>query len=379
MRMSFTEKYLAALNAKLPGLADDLAKIGQRELETESTRGLNSFRTHGGPGLLVPERHGGPGATALEAVHCGRALGALAPSLAVATTMHNFSVAALVSVEEYFEGFEWMILDAIANDRLLISSAFAEGISGKGFLTPTMQARKSGSNWIVSGSKKPCSLSRSMDLMSASVALSDGDERVGIGIIVIPASMEGITTKPFWDAYVLRGAESEEVILTDVEVPDELVMKPEEESASISMEALEAKALIWFTLLISAVYIGMASTIVDQLLQAKKGTAENRAAAASELEAATLALERVAAVVDGNNAALESLPQALIARYAAQSAIRRSVDTAVESLGGMQYIKNPVIGYLASAVHALAFHPPSRISMAEQLEKSFTGQPMSIA
>lgn len=375
--MSFMDKYLAILDAKLPGLADDLAKIGQRDLETDSTRGLSSFRVRGGPGLLVPERHGGSGASALEAVHCVRALGALAPSLSVATTMHNFSVAALVSVEENFDGFEWMILDAIANDRLLISSAFAEGLSGQGFLTPTMTAAKNGTSWIVNGSKKPCSLSRSMDLMSASVALMDGDERVGIGVIVIPATMDGITTKPFWDAPVLRGAESEEVILSDVEVPDELVMKPEE-SATASLDALEAKSLIWFTLLISAAYVGMASALVEQLLKAKRGPAERRVAAASELEAATMALERVATVVDANNAAPESLPQALIARYAAQSAIRRSVETAVECLGGMQYIKNPMVGYLASAVHALAFHPPSRMSVVEELEKSFVGQQMSI-
>lgn len=376
--MNFTEQYLSTLDAKLPGLAEDLAKIGPEELESDSTRGLASFRARGGPGLLVPQRHGGPGATAVEAVRCVRALGALAPSLSVATTMHNFSVAALVAVEENFDGFEWMILDAIANDRLLISSAFAEGLSGQGFLTPTMTAQKKGTGWILNGSKKPCSLSRSMDLMSASVTLMDGDERLGVGVIVIPATLDGITVKPFWNAPVLRGAESDEVILTDVEVPDELVMKPEE-SATASLDALEAKGLIWFTLLISAAYVGMASSLVERLLVAGKGSAERRVAAASELEAATLTLERVAALVDENHAAPESLPPALIARYAAQSAIRRSMETAVECLGGMQYIKNPMISYLASAVHALAFHPPSRASVVEELEKSFHGQQMSIA
>ena len=375
--MSFMEKYLSDLNAKLPGLADDLTKIGQQELEAGSARGLSSFRARGGPGLLVPERHGGRGATALEAVRCVRALGALAPSLSVATTMHNFSVAALVAVEENFDGFEWMILDAIANDDLLISSAFAEGLSGQGFLTPTMTARKNGRSWIVNGSKKPCSLSSSMDLMSASVALTDGDERVGIGVLIIPATMDGITTRPFWDAPVLRGAESEEVVLTDVEVPDELVMKPEE-SATASLDELEAKGLIWFTLLISAAYVGMASSLVDRLLRAGKGSAEHRVAAASELEAAMMALERVACVVDGGTAEPGLLPQVLIARYAAQGAIRRSMETTVECLGGMQYIKNPMISYLASAVHALAFHPPSRLSVVEELEKYFMGQRMPI-
>jgi alkylation response protein AidB-like acyl-CoA dehydrogenase len=278
----------------------------------------------------VPERHGGGGATALEAVHCVRAMGALAPSLAVATTMHNFSVAALVSVEDNFEGFEWMILDAIANDRLLMSSAFAEGLSGQGFLSPTLRADKRGKNWVLNGSKKPCSLSRSMDLMSASVALHDGSGgEPGLGIVVLPAKLPGISVRPFWDAPVLRGAESDEVVLTDVEIPDELVVRPED-STGLTVDAVEAKGMIWFTLLISASYIGMASSLVDRLIRTGKGTAADRTAAACELESATLALERVASLVDRDNASLDTLPQALIARYSAQGAVRRAVSSAVE-------------------------------------------------
>lgn len=376
--MRFLEKYQATLEAKLPGLADDLVKIGQAELESDSTRGLDSFRARGGPGLLVPERHGGAGATALEAVHCVRALGTLAPSLSVATTMHNFSVAALVSVEDNFEGFEWMILDAIANDRLLMSSAFAEGLSGQGFLSPTMRADKTDDGWVLNGSKKPCSLSRSMDLMSASVALHEGDAEPGLGMVVIPASLEGIEVRPFWDAQVLRGAESDEVVLTDVRIPDDLVVRPED-GTGLSVEAVEAKGLIWFTLLISAAYVGMAAALVDRLLAAGKGGAADRCAAACEVEAATLGLERVAAIVDQDNAALETLPQALVARHAAQGAIRRAVAASVEALGGMRFIKDPMVGYLAAATNALAFHPPSWRAVVEELEKSFTGERMALA
>ncbi|HEX3614175.1 MAG TPA: hypothetical protein VHU88_21000 [Sporichthyaceae bacterium] len=377
--MSFLDKYLASLDDKIPGLADDLTKIGLDELESDSSRGLASYRARGGPGLLVPQRHGGIGATAVEATHCVRALGAIAPSLAVATTMHNFSVAALVSVEENFAGFEWMILDAIANERLLMSSAFAEGLTGHGMLTPTMTARKRDGFWLVTGSKKPCSLSRSMDLMSASVSLLDGDGEPGLGVIVIPATMAGIEVRPFWDSLVLRGAESDEVVLTDVEVADELVMKLEE-STGLSVDAVEAKGFLWFTLLISAAYVGMAGALADKLLSARRGSAQDRVAVACELEAATLGLERVASLVDlgADVDALDLLPQALIARYAAQGAIRRSVDLAVECLGGMQFIKDPMVSYLATATHALAFHPPSRRSVVDELEQTFAGLKMSI-
>ena len=74
----------------------------------------------------------GGGATARQDLRCTRAIGARTPSLAVAATMHNFSVASLVALSQHSEGFEWMLLDAIARDRLLAASAFAEGLSGQG-------------------------------------------------------------------------------------------------------------------------------------------------------------------------------------------------------------------------------------------------------
>lgn len=378
--MSLLDTSAEVLEEKLPGLAEDLAKIGFDELESDSARGVACFKARGGPGLLVPSRHGGVGATAPEAVHCVRALGELAPSLAVSTTMHNFSVAALVSVEDNFDGFEWMILDAIANDRLLMSSAFAEGLSGRGFLTPTVRADRIDGGWRLNGSKKPCSLSRSMDLMSASVALHDGTgAEPGMGLVVLAATLDGISVRPFWDAPVLRGAESDEVVLTDVEVPDELVIKPEQNATGLSVEAVEAKGLVWFTLLITAAYTGMADALVRKLFETGKGTAAERTSAACELHTAGLALERVAALVEQENAGQEVLPQALAARYSAQGSIRRAVATSAEVLGGMRFIKDPAVGYLAAATNALAFHPPSRHAVVDELEKAFLGGRMSFA
>src|SRR6185369_5609943 len=214
--------------------------------------------------------------------------------------------------------------------------------------------------------------------MSASVALHDGSGgEPGLGIVVIPAKLPGISVRPFWDAPVLRGAESDEVVLTDVEIPDELVVRPED-STGLTVDAVEAKGMIWFTLLISSAYIGMASALVDRLISTRKGTAADRSAAACELESATLALERVASLVDRDNASLDTLPQALVARYSAQGAIRRAVSSTVELLGGMQFIQDPMVGYLAAATNALAFHPPSRHAVVEELERGLLGTRMSL-
>src|SRR5688500_9021551 len=134
--MGFLGNERSALQRSLPGLEDRLVHYGLMALEKSGNPGLALFKEVGGPGLLVPAEHGGIGASAVDAVRCTRAIGARSPSLAVAATMHNFSVASLVALADRAEGFEWMLVDAIARDRLLVSSAFAEGRSGQNILRP---------------------------------------------------------------------------------------------------------------------------------------------------------------------------------------------------------------------------------------------------
>ena len=76
------------------------------------------------------------GASMTEAIHIQRAIGSRSPSLAVATTMHHFSVASLVELTATGNGFEWAMLEAIATNNWLLSSGFAEGKPGQHILRP---------------------------------------------------------------------------------------------------------------------------------------------------------------------------------------------------------------------------------------------------
>ncbi|WMX44199.1 acyl-CoA dehydrogenase family protein [Streptomyces roseicoloratus] len=127
----------------LPGLAEELRDLPLSELESPGSPALAAFKRAGGAGLLVPRTYGGGGATALEAVRVSRALGALSPSLAVATAMHNFSVASLVALVASADasGLEWMLIEGIARDALLVASGFAEGRTGAGILDAAVTAR----------------------------------------------------------------------------------------------------------------------------------------------------------------------------------------------------------------------------------------------
>ncbi|MGZ9928832.1 acyl-CoA dehydrogenase family protein [Streptomyces sp. NC-S4] len=366
----------------LPGLAEELRDRPLAELESPGSPGLAAFKRAGGAGLLVPREYGGGGATALEAVRVSRALGALSPSLAVAAAMHNFSVASLVALVASSDagGLEWMLIEGIARDGLLVASGFAEGRTGAGILDSAVTARPAaaGGGYVVNGSKKPCSLSRSMDLLTAGVAIQQPDGTSQLGVALIPAASPGITRSPFWGVPYLAGAESDEVVLEDVHVPEELMLRPEVELGT-GLDTLQTVGFVWFELLVTAAYTGAVGRLAEAALRAGRGSATDRAAVLVAVEAAAGLTENVARVVDSGVIGNPELAAALTARFAVQELLVRAADQAAELLGGVRFVTSPEVGHLLAVSRALAFHPPSRSASAEALLDHHAGAPLRIA
>lgn len=361
------------LETYLPGLDEQLADRTLMSLEERGSDALDLFRRAGGPALLVPAEYGGKGASPTDAVRIQRAIGSRSPSLAVATTMHHFSVASLVELTAGGNGFEWAMLMAIAEKNWLLSSGFAEGKPGRHILDPAMRGEPTDGGIVVSGTKKPCSLTWSMDLMSASVRVTDPGTPGGrLAIVLIPADSAGIVRAPFWNSTALAGAESDQVTLHEVFVPDALIFYPEDGE---SMDPVQARGFVWFEVLVSASYLGAATNLAERVVTAGRGTEQDRAELAIELGAAAAALDQVAASAgDRDHDAL--LARALCARYATERTIERVVMSAAALAGGMAYIQSPEIAYLVGASRALAYHPPSRSAAAGPLARYLAGAPM---
>lgn len=368
-----------ALHALLPGLDEALAERPLAELEAPDSPAIELFRRAGGSGLLVPREHRGLGASACAAVQVQRAIGARSPSLAVASTMHHFSTATLVELWREQGGLEWMLLQGIAERRLLVASGFAEGTHGQGVYRPTMRGRRADGVVLLSGTKRPCSLARSMDLLTASVVVDaereDGEEELAIALV--SARLPGIEIVPFWSTPLLAGAQSDAVVLRDVAVEQQLVL-PLGGAERPDLDALQAAGFLWFELLITAGYLGMASALVERLLHRTGGDAGARVSAAAELESSMAALCHVARRLDDGDDPGGLLGRALLCRYAAQDAIGRATTLAVEHLGGMAFIGSSDVGYLSACARALAFHPPARSTAADALEAALGGAPLEI-
>ena len=376
----------STLERYLPGLDKALADVALLDLERAGNPGLGLFQEARGPALLVPAEHGGLGASALDAVRVQRAVGARSPSLAVATTMHHFSVASLVELSAASNGFEWAMLQAIAENGWLVSSGFAEGHPGQHILRPVMQAEPTQGGLRVSGAKKPCSLTWSMDILSASAwvrepGAGDGSDAPGrLAIILVPASSEGISRRPFWNSWVLAGAESDEVVLDGVFVPDALVFYPD---SGGRVDPVQSRGFVWFELLIAAAYVGTASGLVERVVRAGRGSAPDRAGLGIELEAAMAALERVALDLDATgNSSRDGAPRnddllarVLCVRYAVEQSLAGVSDCAASLAGGMAFIGSSDLAYLFAASRPLAFHPPGRARAAAALDAWFAGEP----
>lgn len=375
--MQFLEHERSTLNALIPGLDDALQAIPFAEREAPQSPAITLFRDCGGAGLLIPTQYAGGGATALQAVRIQRAIGSRAPSLAVASTMHQFSLMTLVELSRQRQGPELFLLEAIARQHLLMASGFAEGRAGSGILAATMRARRAPGGYIVNGSKKPCSLSRSMDLLTASVMIDPeaDDATPAFAVLLIPAKSEGISCRPFWTTPVLAGAESDEVVLHDVNVSAELAWLSSQPG---EMDRIQTAGFLWFELLITASYLGVASALAERAIVAKRGDDADRVLLAIELDGAMTALEGIAGQIMSEPVTTALLGRMLLVRYATERAIARASDLAMTLLGGMAFIQSFEVSYLLAACRGLAFHPPSRSSVSPALAAHLAGAALQL-
>ncbi|WP_122620951.1 acyl-CoA dehydrogenase family protein [Streptomyces sp. Tu 4128] len=374
--MRFLERERTTLAKLLPDLDPALRETPLMELERPGSPGVGHFRDSGGPGLLVPESHQGRGATALDALRVQRAIGSRSPSLAVATTMHHFSMATLVGLGD---GLEWMLVEGVAAGNRIIASGFAEGRSGAGILDPSMTATATADGIRINGVKRPCSLARSMDVLTAGVVIpredGQGDE---LAVALVPADSEGLSVSGFWSSTFLAGAESDQVTLTDVLVPPELVLRTATASGE-RLDELQTAGLIWFQVLMTGSYLGAASALVERVLLNERVPDHERVRLFVETEAAMAAAEGVARRVDGGDLDESALAQALCVRYGVQDALARIVPRAVELLGGLNFMTSDEVGHLAACANGLSLHPPSRSRMSAPLGAYLADGPLAIA
>jgi alkylation response protein AidB-like acyl-CoA dehydrogenase len=357
----------ALLERFLPGLDEALRAIPLEVLEGRGNPSIALLKQAGGPALLIPAAYGGLGATAVEGARVLRAIASRAPSLGIVCTMHSFSVSTLVEWAMFGEEYGAFLLSGLAADSMYLASGFAEGRSGSKPLDMLMKARRApGGGWLLNGRKKPCTLTHSMDFLSCGVSVEteDGSRCRGVGLV--PADSPGIERRPFWKSHILAGAESDEVILNDVHVPEDFVFIIE---GSDALDPVEITGFIWFQLALCSTYLGIVSGLVERLLQSGKGTAEERGWVLSQVHAHASSIDGIAYSLDAREDREPLLARALSTRFALQGDLETIAMRAAELLGGMAFVGSSDVAYLLCASRAMAFHPPGRLQAIRALDE----------
>lgn len=370
--MRFLERERSTLEELLPGLDAGLAALPFAQLERPGNPSIPLFKQLGGPGLLIPRQFGGRGASPLQAARAQRAIASRAPSLAVATTMHHFTLATLLEIEPENPGSEVEIMESVARGNLYVASGFAESRPGTSVQKSALRLEVTPAGVIVNGSKKPCSLAYSMDLFTLSAPALPGMD-AGLSAAIIPADTPGIERRPFWESPILAGAESDEVVLRDVCVPHDAFFPL---GGSGRSNPVQDRGLLWFELLITACYIGMASSLVERVILSGRGSADERVRLALETEGAMAALEGIARGMSAGERGNDDLARMLLVRFAVQEAISRAAALAVELLGASAFLRSPEVGYLLAATRVLSVHPPPRQAASRRLDEHLAGSPL---
>jgi alkylation response protein AidB-like acyl-CoA dehydrogenase len=370
-----TERVL--LERFMPGLDAELKSIPLDVLEGRQNPSIRMLKEAKGPALLIPKRYGGLGATAVEGARTLRAIASRAPSLGIVCTMHNFSASTLVEWAIFGEEYGEFLLAGLAENSMYLASGFAEGRSGSRPLDMTMRARRApGGGWLLNGRKKPCTLTYSMDFLSCGVSVEDEDGTRRRAVGLVPADSPGIERRPFWKSHILAGAESDEVILNDVHVPDDFVFIVE---GSANLDPVEVTGYIWFQLALSSTYLGIVSGLVERLVASGKGTAEERGGVLAQVEAQAAAIDGIAYSLDAREDRERLLARALSTRFALQGTIETVAMKCAELLGGLAFIGSSEVAYLLCAARALAFHPPGRIQASRALDDYARGGVLDIS
>jgi alkylation response protein AidB-like acyl-CoA dehydrogenase len=365
------------------------AIAGQAQIADErgelSAATIDALRAAGYFGLPIPVTLHGKGARLLECAAVQHRLGMADPALAIAVNMHLFAVG--MATEHWHRRRDscGLLLEAIASQRRVVAAAFAEPGLGSTLLRSTVKARRTERGYLVSGVKSPCSLAAHCDLVCFQMqAEPPGADRLMTAIV--PARMPGVRTVRTWDALGMRASGSDTLVLEDCFVPDELVFhRYRDEPVD---EEILAAGLVWFCVITTATYLGVAQGALDVacegLHSAPANTGVPRAmlpaiqAEMGELAARTLAATSACAAIadrldDRRHDCRGLVPLALALKHVAVDACVRAVEGSAELVGGRAYARTATLARLWRDVQAARFHSPTRPAIRQYLGRQALG------
>ena len=325
------------------------------------------LREHGCQSIQIPVELGGAGASYSEVCAFLRELAHFCPSTALAHSMHQHLVSALVWRFRQDGATEKTLRRVAAEQLVLVSTGASDWIDSSGEAVAVEGGyRISGRKIFGSGSPAGHVL-----VTSARLQTDDGTEALHFPI---PFSAEGVEIADTWRAHGMRGTGSHDVVLKDVFVPEEAVTLRRE--AGVWHPQFDVIACVALPIVMS-VYRGLAETAAEEAIRlaAKRAGDRNVQLLVGEM---TNALETTRMAVDGMIALANDgdfKPEAertngvVVRKTIAARAAIETVEKAVEAVGGAAFYRKCRLEQWLRDVRAAHFHP-----MQEKRQHEFTGR-----
>jgi alkylation response protein AidB-like acyl-CoA dehydrogenase len=215
------------------------------------------------PAWVIPTEFGGWGATLLESVLVAENLAIGDGSTALSTVMHLQTMGGAAETRAWPEALFVQLCRAAVEKDALVNYIASEpqlgspSRGGKPATTATAVAAQGGrpAGYLLSGRKNFASMVPTLDFMIVSVTLQEGEQPVANFVLTPGPGLEIVET---WDSLGMRSTGSHDLVLNDVFVPTSQMIPP-----GIPNPTTKPKVNAWFTLNVSAVYVGVAAAALQ--------------------------------------------------------------------------------------------------------------------
>lgn len=307
---------------------------------------------------------------------------------AIGLNMHLFTVGIIYEHVRRARDLTWVLLEAIASQKRMVASAFAEpGLAGSILRANTTGVRVDG-GYKVTGVKVPCSLAARCDLVCFQF-MADEDRPDPYMVALVPSNAEGISVAPTWNPMGMKASESDTMRFDGCFVPDELIFY--RGPAGIDPDNTFSAGLTWFCLLTTAAYTGAAKSALQTASAAmlkgsiagglKRADSPAMKSMLGELHASVLVLESacagIAQRIDAGAAAEDCLNAAMALKHQSVEVCTRAAAGAMELSGAASYADGSKLAALLKDMQGVHFHPPTRFVIRTDLGRALLGRPIT--
>jgi alkylation response protein AidB-like acyl-CoA dehydrogenase len=305
-------------------------------------------------GIATPEEFGGAGLDALAVAVVVEEVARYDGSLALTVASHNGLGSGHIRLFGS-EAQKRKYLPPLASGEKLAAWGLTEAGSGSDAASMRTTAVRRGERWVLSGSKMFITQGTVGDVFVVLARTDPERGSKGITAFILEKGMKGFSQEPIHGKLGMRSSDTAELVLEDVEVPDENRLGDLDQGFRNTLQILDRGRIS-----IGALALGLARGALEEsrayALERRafgKPIAEHQAIAfmladmATEIDAARLLVRRAAALADAGRPFGQ---EASMAKLFASEMAMRATTRAIQIHGGYGYTRDfPVERYFRDA------------------------------